>query len=237
LRFTAVVLPVVTSLGTIAQPSITAAQTASNWSGPSANVTAGGAWGTSSQHDDLTILTCTTLCGGDGHYNIGGALAGGGFGYNWQNGLWVAGLTADISGGNVRGSSNNCGVAPGHLCGTKLNELVTARGILGYANGIYLPYLTAGAAWADIHAFDALFAVSGSKVQTGLAVGGGLEIKFDPRASFKIEYLYIDFGKANIFDIVPGTPEQIRTKVNVLRAGFTWYFGDPMGKAPVVAKY
>jgi outer membrane immunogenic protein len=223
LVYSAIALPVL-AIGSISQPSVASAQTPGNWSGSYANVTAGGAWGTSSQHDNGTVSSGGTSIF-DGRYHIGGALGGAGLGYNWQNGPWVAGLTADISGGNVRGQSNSCG-GVADTCGTKLNELVTTRGIWGYANGMYLTYITAGAGWGDIHAWDSLSGNSGSKIQAGLAVGGGFEVKFDPRASFKVEYLYVDFGKANIFNIAPGTPERVSTNVNIVRAGLTYYFSS-----------
>jgi outer membrane immunogenic protein len=234
LVFSAVALPLA-AFGMVSEPSIANAQVRNNtgapgnFSGLQVPFFAGGAWGSSSQQDNATGLTGLsgptgpTGSVGDGHYTMAGALFGAGAGYNWQNGPWVAGLAADFSGGSVKGSSNNCGPAPGHGCGTSLNELGTVRGVFGYANGSYLTYLTVGPAWGHIKAYDSAFNVSGSKFDSAFAFGGGLDIMLAPQWSLKIEYLRVDFGKTHLYDILPGVPEQVKTTTNVVRLGLTWY--------------
>jgi opacity protein-like surface antigen len=221
--------------GVGSQPSIAIAQglpsfnIPNSFSGLNFGISGGGASGSSSQHDDC-VITGNCIIGNagnaDGHYNASGWLLGGGGGYNWQNGPWVAGITGDLSGGSVKGSSPTCG-GVADTCGTKLNQLGTVRGLLGYSDdryeGRYLVFITAGPAWGHISAFDTLFAVSGSKLETGVAFGGGLDIMLSRQVSFKIEYLRVDFGKSNFFDIVPGTPEQVSLKANIIRAGLTFY--------------
>jgi hypothetical protein len=44
--------------------------------------------------------------------------------------------------------------------------------------------------------------------------------------------LYIDLGKAHLFDIVPGVPETVSFTSNIVRAGINYRFGGP-----VIAKY
>jgi outer membrane immunogenic protein len=226
LAFSAIAFPIA-AFGTMSQPSIATAQSAApmNWSGFSASILGGGAWGNSSQSDNFSGVTgFSGFTGiGDGHYNMKGAQFGGGAGYNWQSGPWVAGIVADFSDGSVTGKSNTCGLAPGHPCGTKLTTFGTARGILGYANGQYLLYGTVGEGWGHIHAFDSMFNVSGGKTQSGVAFGGGIDYKLSQRTSLKIEYLHVDFGKAHLYDIVPGTPEFVSTNINIVRAGLTFY--------------
>jgi outer membrane immunogenic protein len=224
LVFTAIALPVV-ALGSLSQPSVATAQSVgpSNWSGVSATVEAGGAWGSSGQHDGFTGGITGFTGPTDGHYDISGALGGAGVGYNWQSGNWVAGLSADISGGNVRGASQTCGGGP-DLCGTKLNELGTVRGLFGYAFGQYLLFGSVGGAWGHINAFDSSSGVTGSKIVPGIAFGGGLDVMLNKQLSFKVEYVRVDFRKSDIIDVIPGFPEQVSTNVNVVRAGLTYYF-------------
>ena len=106
LAFTAIALPIAI-LASVSQPTVAVAQSASNtWSGAYAGGNVGGAWGSSSQHDNGIPSTpiCTTGCGpADGHYHISGAVVGGGLGYNWQNGPWVAGLETDLAWADVKG--------------------------------------------------------------------------------------------------------------------------------------
>jgi len=73
---------------------------------------------------------------------------------------------------------------------------------------------------------------SGSKFRAGWTVGGGIETAIAPNWTVKLEYLYVDFGKANYFDVVPGVPETIGLNVNVVRAGINYRFGNP-----VIARY
>ena len=96
----AMALPIAAA-GSISQPSAAVAQTAGTWTGAYVTGSVGGAWGSSSQHDNGFGTTIFII--GDGHYNISGPLAGGGFGYNWQNGQWVAGLETDLSWADIKG--------------------------------------------------------------------------------------------------------------------------------------
>jgi len=43
----------------------------------------------------------------------------------------------------------------------------------------------------------------------------------------KLEYLYIDLGKAQYFNIVPGVPETVGITANIVRVGINYRFGSP----------
>jgi opacity protein-like surface antigen len=43
----------------------------------------------------------------------------------------------------------------------------------------------------------------------------------------KAEYLHVDLGSANFFNIVPGVPETVSTKADVFRLGVSYQFGAP----------
>jgi outer membrane immunogenic protein len=251
------------AIASMSQPTVAVAQSASNtWTGVYAGANAGGAWGTSAQHDDgFTITTlCTINCGtvADGRYHISGPVVGGGFGYNWQNGPWVAGFETDLSWADVKGHSDVCLPAPGHECGTKVESLGTVRGRLGMVYGgspAYsgmptkvapvatrgtLVYLTGGFAYGRVHGWDLLTPVSGTKTYTGWTVGAGVEWALQGNWSAKLEYLYVDLGKKELFDVVPGVPETVSAKLNVVRFGLNYKFdsgGNSWGKGPISAKY
>jgi outer membrane immunogenic protein len=61
---------------------------------------------------------------------------------------------------------------------------------------------------------------------SGWTIGGGVEWRLDPRWSAKIEYLYVDLGSRQLFDVVPGVPETVSATANVLRVGLNFKFGD-----------
>jgi outer membrane immunogenic protein len=75
-------------------------------------------------------------------------------------------------------------------------------------------------------------AVSSSDTRVGWTVGGGIERKFSPNGSAKLEYLYMDFGTKTYF---AGTVNQVDVSFHdhILRAGINYEFNP----APVVAKY
>jgi outer membrane immunogenic protein len=173
---------------------------------------------------------------GDGHYLVTGGLIGGTLGYNWQAGALVFGLEGDYSWADISGSSAICGPAFAmHSCGTKLESLGTFRGRLGYAigaTGNVLLYATGGLALGDVHAWDALTPASGREFRAGWTVGAGVEAAFAPNWTAKLEYLYVDLGKAHLFDIIPTVPETVSFNTNIIRAGINYKFGGP-----IVARY
>jgi outer membrane immunogenic protein len=210
-----------------------------DWTGGYVGVEGGFGWGHSDQTDPGIAPPAppTDRVPADGHYSVRGGLIGGTLGYNWQAGPWVFGLEGDYSWSDIKGHSDVCGpttVMP-HPCGTKLESFGTFRGRVGYAAGAtgnVLLYATGGLAVGDVHAWDALTPASGSEFRAGWTVGAGIEGAFAPNWSAKLEYLYVDLGKAHLFDIVPTVPETVSFNTNIVRAGINYRFGGP-----VVAKY
>jgi outer membrane immunogenic protein len=205
-----------------------------NWTGPYIGIAGGYGWGHSNQTDpgivicDPLITEC--LAGaGDGSYAVHGGMIGGTLGYNWQNGPWVFGVEGDYSWANISGSSNTCGAtSPSpHACGTKLDSLGTFRGRIGYAMGAtgnWLPYVTGGLAVGELNAWDSLFPASGSDFRAGWTVGGGVEVGITRNWTAKIEYLYVDLGSQQMFNIVPGVPETVSFTANIIRGGINYRF-------------
>jgi outer membrane immunogenic protein len=184
--------------------------------------------------------------------NPRGAVGGGQIGYNWQAGMWVFGVEADIQGADVKGSTTlNTSVAPfvpiTATATEKLDWFGTARGRVGFAANTALFYVTGGLAYGHVsHSFfTAAPAVaqsafgSDAQVDVGYTVGAGVEWAFNNNWSVKGEYLYMDLGNHTTTAFgVTGTPVGatlgLRTheQYNIVRVGLNYKWGGP-----VVAKY
>jgi outer membrane immunogenic protein len=216
------------------------AQPVYNWTGPYLGVSGGFGWGHSDQTDPglPPVGGAPQTAPQDGSYSLNGGVFGGGAGMNWQFGPWVYGLEGDYSWADISGSSDGCGAAfiP-HTCSTKLESLGTVRGRIGYAvgwQGNWLLYATGGLAVGELQASDSLFNVSGSDFRAGWTVGAGVETAFWRNWTVKAEYLYVDLGKAVLFDIVPGVPETVSFTAHVFRVGLNYKFD--WGSPPFVAR-
>jgi opacity protein-like surface antigen len=99
--------------------------------------------------------------GGSATPHVGGYLWGGDIGYNWQYGVWVLGVEADLGRTNVNGATA-CGPLLAGLgtpasptsapmfqmtCDAWANWLATATARVGYAWERALTYVKAGGAW------------------------------------------------------------------------------------------
>jgi outer membrane immunogenic protein len=201
------------------------------WSGFYGGISGGFGWGHSDQTDPglpFTIAAPPAAPAGDGSFSLNGGVIGGTLGYNWQWGPWVYGLEGDYSWTDISGSSNGCGAAfISHTCSTELDSLGTFRGRVGYtlgSQGTWLVYATGGLAVGDLEASDSLFNASGSEFRAGWTVGAGVETAFWRNWSAKAEYLYVDLGKAVLFNIGPGVPETVSFTANIFRVGVNYKF-------------
>lgn len=220
----------------IALPQIaSAAEPVYNWTGPSIGTAGGYGWGNSSQTDSGVPCTFFGTCGPaipvvipeDGSYSADGGIVGGMLGYDQQNGPWVFGVQGDLSWADISGSSNTCGASSPipHSCGAKLESLATLRGRIGYAvaaAGNWLPYVTGGFAAGQLKAWDALYPSSGRDLRAGWTVGAGVEAGITQHWTLKVEYLYVDLGSREMFNVVPGVPESVDFTANIIRVGISY---------------
>ncbi len=156
-----------------------------------------------------------------------GGFIGATAGYNWQIARWVFGIEGDYSWSGISGSLSTCGTGPPHPCGTDLDSFGTLRGRVGYAFGMrgdWLAYVTGGLAVGDVHAWDSLTPASGSKFRAGWTAGAGVEKAFAQHWTVKLEYLYMDLGSAEYFNIVPGVPETVSFRASLFRLGLNFKF-------------
>ena len=151
-----------------------------------------------------------------------GGVAGGTIGYNFQTGQWVWGAEGDFDWSGMK-NSVTCGLG---TCETKNDWLGTARVRLGYAGwNNWLPYITGGAAFADIKADNSLSGTTASKTQIGWTAGLGVEYALRSNWSVKVEYLYADLGKFDCGTACsPFVPDNVTFTTNLVRAGVNYRF-------------
>jgi outer membrane immunogenic protein len=203
-----------------------------DWSGCYVGIEGGGAWGRS-HHTTADSLNLDIAA----PFDLSGALIGGTYGCNLQQGQWVFGLEGDGSWTNKKGSGRD--VSPFNTSfqqETKEETLITLRSRIGWAPAPqWLVYVTGGVAVAQISVkeFNTLFpnlSASDSNPIPGWTVGGGVEWMLWQNISAKLEYLYVDFGKNSFFNppITPGNCGCLRANVTVTdhiaRAGLNWHF-------------
>jgi outer membrane immunogenic protein len=185
-----------------------------NWSGLYVGINGGGGFG----HSDWDLPAGTS------GFNTSGGLVGGTLGYNYQSGPWVFGLEGDVDYSTIKGNTTSAtGICTGISCETRNDWLGTARGRIGYAFNRVLPYVTAGAAFGDVKMTPNGFG-SETDTQVGWTAGGGVEVGISGPWTAKIEYLYVDLGKANCSAATCGTSTDVSFNSNVVRAGINYRF-------------
>jgi outer membrane immunogenic protein len=158
-----------------------------------------------------------------GEYSIDGGFIGGTAGHNWQHRNWVFGLEGDISYSWIEGatSSNptwNCNVANG--CQAEVNWFATLRGRVGYAVDAWLPYVTGGLAYGNVHLRIENCGCDTDIQRAGWTVGGGVERRLNRGWSAKLEYLHVDFGDFFFQTFNPGAiPADAKASFDLIRVG------------------
>jgi outer membrane immunogenic protein len=179
-----------------------------NWTGPYIGINGGGGWGSSTW-------------GFTDSFGVSGGLIGGTLGYNWQTGPWVLGVEGDIDWSSLRGSTTTFCPAG---CETSNSWLATVRGRLGYAFDRFLPYVTGGAAFGDIHAERPGF-VGDRETRAGWTVGGGLEFALAGNWTAKVEYLHVDLGNFDCgFSCGTAFGNNVSFQADIVRGGLNFRF-------------
>jgi outer membrane immunogenic protein len=202
-----------------------------NWAGLYAGVNYGGGAGRASQSDILFDR---------GTFNVGGAIAGGTAGYNWQSKQLVYGLEGDLDYSWIKGGTSGngltvppCGVISSlGNCDSRLHWLGTARARLGVTWNRLLPYVTGGLAVGSLESSEgdlqSLLTGSGTVTRVGWTAGAGIEARIDNRWSAKLEYLYVDLGSGQGFTepYIGGTTvtENVTFRTHILRSGLNYRF-------------
>jgi len=217
---------------------------AADWGGFYLGLNAGGGMGNSQLADSCYF--CATE-----NANPAFAAVGGQIGDNWQMGAAVVGIEGDFDWDSLDHK--------GILGGSDSNELFykqrldwfsSIRGRVGLGVDNALLYLTAGPAFGQINtpgieycvvsycggtpnpkATGNTFSVSGTRM--GMAAGGGIEFKTDDAWSFRVEYLYADFGSATAYLKGPSTCSTGETctvqnslSTQMIRVAFNYHLGN-----------
>jgi outer membrane immunogenic protein len=192
------------------------------WTGVYIGLNAGYSWGRSSTTESVFDNTTNALLfTANNSFNMNGGIAGGQIGANWQSGVWVVGIEADVQwSGQKGGTSFTC---PAQVCNNttaipaaativsgafdqRLQWFGTLRGRFGVALvPTVFGYVTGGLAYGDIETDAGLSgfdgggaivtnAVNSITAKAGWTVGAGVEARLGGNWSGKLEYLYMDLG-------------------------------------------
>lgn len=179
---------------------------AADWSGPYAGINAG--YGRAN-------------FSGDGFSeNASGLVGGAQLGYNFQFDKIIVGVETDFQFVSQKATQNI-----GTLSFTeRLNWFGTARGRIGYAFERFMPYVTGGAALANV-SLDASGpggSLSDSTSRWGYALGAGLDYAITQRFVARIEYLHVDTGSQSVEMF--GVTGEARLRENLLRLALNYRF-------------
>jgi outer membrane immunogenic protein len=156
---------------------------------------------------------------------LSGGFAGGTAGYNWQMGNIVLGVEADAAWADIGARVGNPALA---ALETRIRDMGTVRGRVGYAFDQVLIYGTGGYAWADNRMTASLLgvSVSDSHIHSGWTVGAGVEVMFAPKWSVKAEYLYRSFQSEtyNFPGIIAGGVASGTLNLNSVQVGVNYHF-------------
>lgn len=161
----------------VAAPAIVS--TGGNWDGAYIGAFAGYGWGTLSDETATPLLTDDIDVNG---WKIGVAA---GADFTLSEAL-VAGIVADIAWDNASGEDTALGFT------YDTNWSGSVRGRLGFDGGAFLPYVTAGLAFANATADDGV--ASDDATHIGWTAGAGVEFAVADNVSLDLQYRYSDYG-------------------------------------------
>jgi outer membrane immunogenic protein len=222
-----------------------------SWTGWYAGLSAGYGWGSESNQFNFVPAVPANFDNLSLHDKLNGFIGGGQVGYNYQitPNSWVAGVEADISYTNFKGSDATSGVTTAlarvgvgwtYNQEQKLEWLATFRGRLGWTGGdhTFLFYGTGGLAVGGAKASNTfslsglptlVFAGEASETKVGWTAGGGVEARLANDWTAKVEYLYYDLGHLTVVGtpnpfVAFTTTSDFAFRGNIVRAGFNKKF-------------
>ena len=153
--------------------------------------------------------------------DIRGIAAGLHVGYNWHVNNFVAGFEFD---GNAKSTEGYRTFAGPLRVDASQDWLTSLRLRLGFAAGGTLLYVTGGYAVGnvDLGLSAPAVAVRANEVMQGYVLGGGIEWKFSPNVSARIEGLHYNFAEKQ-FSFPIGTVRG-DGELTTIRAGLTYHF-------------
>jgi opacity protein-like surface antigen len=153
--------------------------------------------------------------------DLSGWLAGVQLGANFTvtDGI-VAGIEGDISWSGIGGvcdiTCNTVGITH------DIDWVGSLRGRLGFDGGAFMPYVTAGVAFASATRDAPNLAPADTQTHVGWTAGAGVEFMAAENVSLNLEWRYTDLGEAE-YD-TGGIPPTIDLQFHQIRAGLNWHF-------------
>jgi outer membrane immunogenic protein len=186
-----------------------------SWSGVYVGVNAGGAFGRFNANAEFGPFSEDL-----GSVSANGFIGGGQVGAQIQYQKTVLGIEADFQ-GSTQDHSDTFGA---FTLTEKMPWFATVRGRLGWVFDNVLLYGTGGIAVVDGKITGTALGLTASTDSShiGWTAGGGVEWAFAQNWTAKVEYLYIDSGNIDLFN-VGGVTFNGRIKDNIVRAGINYY--------------
>ncbi|MGO9482109.1 MAG: outer membrane protein [Candidatus Kryptoniota bacterium] len=214
------------------------------WTGFYVGINGGGSFGAS---ENLVVTNSKDTSQADiGQFYRHAGFGGGQIGYDLGNGFGFArnivfGVEADFQGSGIDSSFPRTlsydGLSTAFAANQTIDYFGTVRGRLGYAFDRTLIYATGGFAYANVdtklHIANASYTntISSNQMETGYAIGGGVEYALTRSWSVKAEYQYIDLGDQTVSGARPGVSPtvidsmQVDDNFHTVRAGVNYHFG------------
>jgi outer membrane immunogenic protein len=195
-----------------------------SWSGCYVGGNVGGVWGTK----DWNVTGSGVPIGS---HDVSGVIGGVQAGCNLQTGALVFGIQGDYDWTGAKGSNADL-IALGVTDQTRVRDLSSVTGRVGYAWGQFLGYVKGGGAWVRDD-YDTLSAggagtSSAKETRSGWTAGVGGEYAFSPNWSAFVEYNRYGFGTStNTFvtpaGVVAGSVD-IKQDIDVVKGGINYRF-------------
>lgn len=193
-------------------------ETAGNWDGPFIGVFAGAGWGEADHQPGPGFPG--DPAGND--IDLSGWLVGVNAGVNFTltDGI-VAGVVGDIAWSNI-GGSEDFGLFG--VTDHDINWVGSVRGRLGFDGGAFLPYLTAGLAFANATRHTEFPAPEDADAtHIGWTVGAGVEFAVADNVSLDLLYRFSDYG-AEEYDFGNPVNPSVELTTHTISLGLNWRF-------------
>ena len=191
-------------------PAVGVVSTTGNWDGLYLGAFAGYGWGTVTDETGYfaPVDTESDLTG----WQVGVA-AGANF---TVSEAIVAGIVGDIAWTDLSGDVAADGSS------YDVDWTGSIRGRLGFDGGAFLPYVTAGVAFANATVTDVTNTLEDTQTHIGWTVGAGVEFAVADNVSLDLQYRYTDFGSKD-YDL-GGSTETFGLTSHAVTAGVNFRF-------------
>jgi outer membrane immunogenic protein len=188
-----------------------------DWSGFYAGVHGGYGWADTDAEFTNGIPGAVDL-------DLDGFFGGGQVGYNFVFGSGLLlGVEADFSFADINGS-DTVDIGPGDTTvSMDINSMASVRGRVGFAMDRFLPYVTAGWAWADVDRSNSWTGETLGENYDGWTVGAGFQYAINTNWSAGLEYRYTDFG-SQTFEASNGFDTEADLELHTVRFTLNYRF-------------